>query len=91
MSRFIRENIIYRPESRNEYVPAKTVFERKYDDCDGFATLQAYLLRANGYDAWNIGIGIETPTGHNVCGYKQGGSWFVLDVDAMKGPFGSLD
>ncbi len=92
VSAFVHNNIHYRAETVNEYVPARIVFERKYDDCNGFATLQAYLLRANGYDAWNVGIAIETATGHNVCGYKHDGVWWVLDVEgAKKGPFNSLD
>lgn len=85
-------NIKYQEEAVNEYVPARLVFERKVDDCDGFATFQSYLLRANGYEAWNVGLAIGTPTGHNVCGYIKDGSYWVLDVGGrMKGPFRSLD
>ena len=47
----------------NEYVPAWVVYERGIDDCDGHATIQAYFLKANGYEAWNVGIGIGGPEG----------------------------
>ena len=90
VSIYMQRNIRYQSESRNEYVPAKVIFERGYDDCDGHATLQAYFLRANGYDAWNVGLSIETPTGHNVCGYVIDGAYHVLDVAGEKvGPFKS--
>lgn len=76
----------------NEYVPARVVYERGIDDCDGHATIQAYFLKANGYDAFSVGIGIEGPEGHNVCGYKENGQWYVLDnCGAQEGPFESLD
>lgn len=76
----------------NEYVPAWVVYERGIDDCDGHATLQAYLLKANGYDAFNVGIGIEGPEGHGVCTYKENGQWYVLgNCGAQEGPFESLD
>jgi len=92
VSIFTGYNIRYKSETVNEYVPAWIVYERKYDDCDGFATFQAYCLKANGYDAWNIGIAIDTPIGHNVCGYSDKGNWYVLDVSGIKrGPFKSID
>jgi murein DD-endopeptidase MepM/ murein hydrolase activator NlpD len=76
----------------NEYVPASLVYERGIDDCDGHATLQAYFLRANGYDAFIVGIGIEGPQGHNVCVYQDAGLYWILDnCGAKKGPFNSLD
>lgn len=76
----------------NEYVPAKVVYERGIDDCDGHATIQAYFLKANGYDAFIVGIGIEGPEGHNVCVYLDNGLYWMLDnCGAKKGPFKSLD
>lgn len=43
------------------------------DDCDGHVTLQAYFLKANGYDARSVSIGIGGPQGHNVCAYLKEG------------------
>jgi len=92
VSLYTKYNIRYQSEAVNEYVPARMVFERKYDDCDGFATLQAYFLKANGYNAWSVGIDIESIFGHNVCGYKYDEKWWVLDVEGIqRGPFNSLD
>jgi len=92
VSIYTHDNIKYRSESVNEYVPARVVFERGYDDCDGFAIFQSHLLRANGYDAWVVGLSIETIKGHNVCGYKVGDKIRVLDVYGEKqGPFNSWE
>jgi len=93
VSVYTGDNIVYRPDPFEEWVPAQLVFQRRYDDCDGFATLQAYFLRANGYDAWMIALpGTPKAPGHSVCGYKHKGLWQVLDVGgARKGPFNSLD
>jgi hypothetical protein len=92
VSSWVEQNIGYKGEDVNEYAPAWVIFKRGYDDCDGFATIQSYFLKANGYDAWNIGIAIETPYGHNVCGYKENDKWLVLDNNGiMRGPFESLE
>jgi len=92
ISTWVGKNIKYRSEDVNEYVPASIVFERKYDDCDGFATIQAYFLRYHGYDAWNIGIGIEGLSGHNVAGYIVEGKYSVLDIGGIKrGAFNSWE
>lgn len=98
VSAFMKNNIEWdgsydlRTAGINEYVPAWLVYERGIDDCDGHATIQAYILKANGYEAWNVGIGIGRPEGHNVCVYLEGDSYWVLDnCGVKKGPFKSLD
>jgi len=92
VSIFVSNNIRYQQEEINEYVPARTVFERGYDDCGGHATLQAHFLKANGYEAWNVGIGFGGPEGHNVCVYLDNGFSSVLDTYGVRrGPFNSLD
>ena len=98
VSTFMRNNIKWdgnydlRTAGGNEYVPARVVYETGIDDCDGHATIQAYFLKANGYDAFIVGIGIEGPKGHNVCVYLDSGLYWVLDnCGAKKGPFNSLD
>ena len=92
VSSWVEQNIKYKSEDINEYAPAWLIFERGYDDCDGFATIQSYFLKANGYDAWNIGIAIETPYGHGVCGYRDNDEWFVLDTYGVtRGPFEYLE
>jgi len=74
------------------YRPAQVIFQEKRGICVDFATFQSYMLKANGYDAWNVGLAIETATGHNVCGYKCDGLWHVLDnYGVKKGPFKSLE
>jgi predicted transglutaminase-like cysteine proteinase len=79
---FVRNNMTYQTEAQNEYIPASTIYERGYDDCDGLAILQCYLLEKNGWDAYMIGLSIDTATGHNVCAiYLPDG---ILILDNMK-------
>ena len=87
----MRNNIAYQGEAKNEYAPAWVVYERGYDDCDGHAILQCYLLERNGWDAYMIGLSIESPIGHNVCGVNVRGGILVLDnFGQVVGTFGSL-
>jgi hypothetical protein len=86
----MKDNIRWEPEKTNEYLPAKMIFERKYDDCDGHAILQSYLLKTNGYDAWVVGLSIESELGHNVCGYYINKLIYILDNEGLqRGPFNS--
>lgn len=90
--RFTSANIRSQGEAQNEYVPAWTVYERGYDDGDGMAILQCYLLEENGWDAYMIGLGITMPNGRNVCGISlDDGTILVLDDGGEQlGPFSSL-
>lgn len=93
VSLFMKNNIRYQREDTNEYAPAWVIFERGYDDCDGHAILQAYLLERNGWDAYMIGLSMEAPVlGHNVAGVNlSDGRILVLDNQGLKrGPFDSL-
>jgi len=92
VSLWVFNNIVYKSEKENEYAPARIIFERGYDDCDGFAMFQSYCLKKNGYNAWNVCIGIFHPNGHNVCGYILNGKYYVLDnYGVKKGPFSSWE
>jgi hypothetical protein len=81
----------------NEYAPAWVVYERGVDDCDGHATIQAYFLKANGYEAYNVGISIvgPNPLGHNVAGYRDkldpSKVWSLNNNGELIGPFHSWE
>jgi hypothetical protein len=73
------------------YFPARTVYEQGADVCRGFAILQSYLLESNGWDAYMIGLSIESATvGHNVCGVNVGEKILVLDNGWIEGTFDTL-
>ena len=98
VSEFMKNNIQYdveydiRERGRNEYVPASVVYERGIDDADGYAILQCYLLERNGFDAYMIGLSIDTPVGSNVCGVNNAdGTVLVLEGEGQTaGPFNSF-
>ena len=98
VSAFMANNITYdveydtRERGGNEYVPAVVVYERGIDDADGHAILQCYLLEENGWDAFVIGLSIDSPIGSNVCGIKNSdGTILVLEgAGQTAGPFNSL-
>jgi hypothetical protein len=73
------------------YFPARTIYGHGADVCRGFAILQSYLLESNGWDAYMIGLSIESATvGHNVCGVNIGGKILVLDNGWIEGTFNTL-
>jgi len=97
VSQFMHNNIVWddkwdQAAGGNEYVPAWIVYERGSDDCDGHAILQCYLLEKNGWDAYMIGLSIESPiVGHNVCGVNTNSKILVLDdVGQVEGYFDTL-
>ena len=73
-------------------MPAAVVYERGIDDADGYAILQCYLLEENGWDAFMIGLSIDSPTGSNVCGVKNADDTILVLEGAgqIAGPFNSL-
>lgn len=81
----------------NEYAPAWVVYKRGVDDCDGHATLQAYILKKNGYEAYNVGISIigPNPLGHNVAAFRDKKDpskiWSLNNNGELIGPFASWE
>lgn len=98
VSAFMANNIEYdigydmREQSGNEYTPAAVIYERGIDDADGHAILQCYFLEMNGWDAFVIGLSIESPVGSNVCGIlTDDGSLLALAGGGVtQGPFDSF-
>jgi hypothetical protein len=75
----------------NEYAPAPVVYRRGIDDADGYAILECYFLEKNGFNAFMIGINVQTPVGGNVCAVKRaGGKILVLGVAETKVVFKSF-
>jgi len=95
---FVASNVGYdveydvRERGGNEYVPAQLVYERGIDDADGHAILQCYLLEENGWDAFVVGLSIESPLGSNVCGVRNpDGTLLILQGEGrITDPFDSL-
>ncbi len=81
-----------RERGGNEYVPAALVYERGIDDGDGLAILQCYFLEHNGFDAFVIGLSIETPVGSNACGIKDADGTITIigPMGNIEGPFNSF-
>ena len=73
----------------NAYSPAREVFERGVDDCDGLAEFGACILQMNGIEAYNVGISILGPLGHNVTGFvgKDGLIYSIHNGESLDGPF----
>jgi hypothetical protein len=73
----------------NTYSPAREVYENGIDDCDGLAEFAACVLNQNGYEAYNVGISIMGPSGHNVTGYvgKDGLKYAINNGQSIDGPF----
>lgn len=92
---FMVNNIQYdveydiREHGGNEYAPAHIVYERGIDDSDGWAILQCYFLEVNGWNAFMIGLSVESPVGSNVCGINnEDGTIFVIEgAGQSAGPF----
>lgn len=90
--RFTNNNFTYIPDQPyNNYAPAWLVYQKGGDDCDGFATFDAFVLRFHGYEAYNLGLQIYTLWGHNVAAYKVGKDWYVIDMAYIHGPFKSIE
>lgn len=97
VSLFMSNNISYTLQwdqmaGGNEYAPAWVTYERGSGKCVGHAILQCYILEKNGWDAFMIGLSIESDVvGHNVCGVKTNGKILVLDNEGkMEGYFNTL-
>lgn len=94
MATNIKSDVAYdaREGGGNEYVPASVVYERGIDDADGNAILQCYLFERNGWDAFMIGLSVDTPIGSNVCGVNNAdGTILALEAEGRTaGPFNSF-
>jgi hypothetical protein len=71
--------------------PAWLVYKNGIDDLHGLVTLECYFLEKNGWDAYHLGISIESPIGTNVCGVTADETVTILDADGQTvGTFKSL-
>jgi len=77
----------------NTYSPAKEVYAFGVDDCDGLAEFAACVLSKHGYEAYNVGISILGPQGHNVAGYvgDDGMMYAIHNGQEISGPFTSWE
>jgi hypothetical protein len=95
---FMANNVIYdvgydtRARGGNEYAPAPVVYRRGIDDADGYAILQCYFLEKNGFDAFVIGMSIESPSGSNACGVRKSDRTILVleGTGEEAGPFRSF-
>ncbi len=77
----------------NTYSPAWEVYDLGIDDCDGLAEFAACVLIKHGYEAYNVGISILGPSGHNVTGYvgKDGLIYAINNGQGIDGPFNTWE
>ncbi len=73
----------------NAYVPAAEVYANGADDCDGLAEFAACVLSKHGFEAYNVGISVDSLRGHNVAGYvnPRDGKTYAIDGGDHLGPF----
>ncbi len=77
----------------NVYSPAVEVYVNGADDCDGLAGFAACILSMNGYEAYNVGVSILGPSGHNVAGYidRDGLKYSISNGQKVDGPFNTWE
>ncbi|MEW6404683.1 MAG: protein kinase [Chloroflexota bacterium] len=63
------------------YSPAWLVYQNGVDDLHGLVTLECYILEKNGWDAYHVGLSIESAVGTNVCGVNTDQGVLILDAD----------
>lgn len=87
--RYAAANYDVRRWGINTYASARDVYAAGEDDCDGLAEFGACLLSLHGYEAYNVGISINRPLGHNVTGYvgRDGKKYSINNGVAIDGPF----
>jgi hypothetical protein len=73
----------------NAYIPAAEVYANGADDCDGLAEFAACVLSKHGFEAYNVGISVDSLRGHNVAGYirPSDGKIYAIDGGDHLGPF----
>jgi hypothetical protein len=73
------------------YFPSWVIYQQGKDVCRGFAIFQSYILEKNDFDAYMIGLSIESSTfGRNVCGVNTAGKILLLDNGWIEGYFNTL-
>ncbi|MFZ5911652.1 MAG: serine/threonine protein kinase [Chloroflexota bacterium] len=77
----------------NAYSPASEVYANGIDDCDGFAEFAACILSKHGYEAYNVGISVLGPSGHNTAGYidRDGLKYSISNGQGIDGPFNTWE
>ncbi len=76
----------------NAYAPASIVYQKGVDDCDGLAEFGACVLAMNGYEAYSVGISINSQIGHNVTGFVTTDGIYAIDNgQIIDGPFSSWE
>jgi hypothetical protein len=74
------------------YSPAWLVYENGVDDVHGLVTLECYLLEKNGWDAYHVGLSIESPVGSNACGVNTDEGVVIMDGNGnIVGTFPTLE
>lgn len=76
----------------NAYATAQEVYANGEDDCDGLAEFGACVLSKHGIEAYNVGISILSPLGHNVTGFvnpSDGKMYAINNGQEQLGPFNS--
>ncbi|MDE3091783.1 MAG: hypothetical protein KGJ80_20615 [Chloroflexota bacterium] len=76
----------------NTYATAQEVYANGEDDCDGLAEFGACVLSKHGIEAYNVGISINSPFGHNVTGFVDPGDgkmYAINNGQEQVGPFNS--
>jgi hypothetical protein len=71
------------------YAPAQEVYTNGVDDCDGLAEFAACVMTLNRIEAYNVGISILGPSGHNVAGFvgADGRLYGISNGETIAGPF----
>ncbi len=69
------------------------VYANGADDCDGLAEFAACVLSRHGYEAYNVGISVLGPTGHNTAGYidHDGLKYSISNGQGISGPFNTWE
>ena len=76
----------------DDNVDAWLVYENGVDDVHGLVTLECYLLEKNGWDAYHVGLSIESPVGSNACGVNTDEGVVIMDGNGnIVGTFPTLE
>jgi len=93
-----KTNFVYDLDSSSKAQTARSMFKRKWGNCDAYSDFAVYCLSKAGYKARKIFVH-QLPSGwwyHLTTVYKDEDGWYVLDnawkdrVGGIKGPFKSI-
>jgi hypothetical protein len=76
----------------NTYATAAEVYANGVDDCDGLAEFGACVLSSHGFEAYNVGVSIDSQLGHNITGFVDPGDGKMYAINNGReqvGPFNS--